>query len=209
MTWHRILNICTSRFLCHVTINTNDVSVHHRIDALCMVQWITEIPLCLSMRHVLSFWICSKFVKYLNVIDHIIVKVPKFPLCSKIGPGVHNFSLTCFYSSKRSFIYVCIDLSTRLYKSHGPLARYLKLRVAHAPGTFLTHVPWCRPGSLTSGLLWSRWQGKRSWHSRRRHNPHFYVSGKRPMSVKTWFSGPSWNLWFSCFFYRIHENVYS
>ena len=26
-----------------------------------------------------------------------------------------------------------------------------------------------------------RWQGKRSRHSRRMHNPHFYVFGKRPM----------------------------
>ena len=34
-------------------------------------------------------------------------------------------------------------------------------------GTCVTHVPWCMPGSLTSGFLWSRWQGKRSRHSRR------------------------------------------
>ena len=59
---------------------------------------------------------------------------------------------------------------------HGPLARYVKLRVAHAPGmpgtfsppsqvsdpdmhhgTCVTHVPWCIPGSLTSGFLWNRW----------------------------------------------------
>ena len=58
---------------------------------------------------------------------------------------------------------------------HGPLARYVKLRVAHAPGmpgtfsppqlvsdpdmhhgTCVTHVPWCMPGPLTSGFLWSR-----------------------------------------------------
>ena len=52
---------------------------------------------------------------------------------------------------------------------YGPLARYAKLWVAHAPrmpGTFypppqvsdpdMTHVPWCMPGSLTSCFLWSR-----------------------------------------------------
>ena len=49
---------------------------------------------------------------------------------------------------------------------HGPLTRYIKLQVAHAPGmpgTFssppricVTHVQWCMPGSLTSGFLWSR-----------------------------------------------------
>ena len=70
---------------------------------------------------------------------------------------------------------------------------------AHAPGTFsppprfsdpdmhhgicATHVPWCMSGSLTSGFLSSRWRGKRFQHSRRMRNPHFYVSGKRPMGV--------------------------
>ena len=58
-----------------------------------------------------------------------------------------------------------------------PLDRYLKLRVAHAPGmaetfsaplqvsdpdmyhgTCVTHVPWCMLGSLTSAFLWNlRW----------------------------------------------------
>ena len=99
--------------------------------------------------------------------------------------------------------------------SHGPLARYVKLRVAHTPGmlgtfsppslnsdpdmhhgTCFTHVPWCMPGSLTSGFLWSRWRGKRSRHSRRMRNSQFYVSGKTPMApidinsalvqLKTW-----------------------
>ena len=84
--------------------------------------------------------------------------------------------------------------------SHGPLTRYAKLRVAHAPGmpetfsppprfsdpdihngTCVTQVPWCMPGSLTSGFLWSRWRGKRSRHSKRMCNPQFYVSDKRSM----------------------------
>ena len=62
--------------------------------------------------------------------------------------------------------------------SLGPLVRYVTLWVAHAPGmpetlspppwvsdpymhhcTCVTHVPWCMPGSLTSGFLWSRWRG--------------------------------------------------
>ena len=83
-------------------------------------------------------------------------------------------------------------------KLHGPLARYVKLRVAHAPGmpgtfsppsrisdpdmhhgTCVMHVPWCMPGSLTSGFLWSRWRWKRSRHSRCMRNMPFYVSGKR------------------------------
>ena len=85
----------------------------------------------------------------------------------------------------------------RIHK-HGSLTRYVKLRVAHAPGTFspprvsdpdmhhgtcVTHVPWCMPGSLTRGFLWSRWRGKRSRHYRRMRNPQFYASGKRPISI--------------------------
>ena len=49
-------------------------------------------------------------------------------------------------------------------------------------GTCVTHVPWCMPGSLTSGFLWSWWRGKGSRHSRRMRNPQFCVSGKRPMA---------------------------
>ena len=95
---------------------------------------------------------------------------------------------------------VMLDLKahTNLNAKHGPLTRYVNLRVAHAPGipgTFfpspwvsdpnMHHVPWCMPGSLSSGFLWSRWKGKRSQHSRCTPNPQFYVSGKRPM-------GPGW-----------------
>ena len=90
--------------------------------------------------------------------------------------------------------------SHKCIRKHGPLARYVKLRLRMrrecrerfpSPhrisnldmyhGTCVTHVPWCMPGSLTSGFLGSQWRGKRSRHSRRICNPHFYVSGKRPM----------------------------
>ena len=83
---------------------------------------------------------------------------------------------------------------------HGTLTSYIKLWVALAPGmlrkfsppsrisdpdmhhgTYVTHVPWCMPGSLTGGFIWSQWRRKRSRHSRCMHNPQFYVSGKRPM----------------------------
>ena len=95
-----------------------------------------------------------------------------------------------------------MNISTRAILSHGPLARYAKLLVVHALGmpetfsppprindpdmhygTCVTHVPWCMPGSLTCGFLWSRWRGKHSRHARRMRNPQFYVSGKRPMAL--------------------------
>ena len=84
--------------------------------------------------------------------------------------------------------------------SHGPLDRYVRVCVAHAPGmpgtfsppprvrdpdmyhgTFVTHVTWCMSGSLTGVFLWSQWRGKRSRHSRSMRNPQLYVSGKRPI----------------------------
>ena len=52
------------------------------------------------------------------------------------------------------------------------------------PGTCVTHVTWCVSGSLTRGLLWSRWRGKRSRHSRRMPNTQFYASCKTPMAVR-------------------------
>ena len=86
----------------------------------------------------------------------------------------------------------------RISPDNGPLTRYVKLRIAHAPGmpetfnlpprvsdpdmnhgTCVTHVQWCMPGLLTSAFLWSRLRGKRSRHSRFMHNPQFCVSGKR------------------------------
>ena len=98
--------------------------------------------------------------------------------------------------------------------SHGPLERYVKLRVAHAPripGTFpppprfsdpdmyhdtcVTHVPWCMSGSLASCFLWSRWWGTRSRHSRRMRNRRFYVSGERPMGTHEKHRDEAWLLY--------------
>ena len=69
-------------------------------------------------------------------------------------------------------------------KLHGPLARYRKLWVPHAPGmpgtffppllisdpdthcgTCVTHMLGCMPVSLISGFLWNQWRGKRSRHA--------------------------------------------
>ena len=110
----------------------------------------------------------------------------------KVSEGLTRFS----------WISVQDDLARHYLHSHGPLARNVKLRVAHAPGmtgtlsppprvsdpdmhhgTCVTHVPWCMPASLTSGFAWSRWRGKRSRHSRRMRNPQLYVFGKRPIPI--------------------------
>ena len=92
-----------------------------------------------------------------------------------------------------SFVFSVGDNAVR----NGPLARYNKLRVAHAPGmtgtrfcdldthhgTRVMRVPWCMSGSLTSGFLWGRWRRKRSRYSRRMRNLPFYLSGKRPVMI--------------------------
>ena len=85
---------------------------------------------------------------------------------------------------------------------HGPLVRYDKLRVGHAPGmpgTFFPpptskgtatkrsrhasrHVRHAR-AVMHVGIASPRWRGKRSWHSRRIRNPQFYVSGKGSIAI--------------------------
>ena len=93
------------------------------------------------------------------------------------------------------------NIPGELDQSHGPLTRYVKLRVAHAPGmmgtfsppprvsdpdmhhgTCVTHVPCWMPGSLTTGFLWIPWRGK---HSRRMRNLQFCLYGKRRMVANT------------------------
>ena len=85
---------------------------------------------------------------------------------------------------------------------HGSLTRYVKLRVAYAPGipgTFsppstskvtarqrsqhaLRRVRHAR-GVMHVGIANPRRRGRPSCHSRRMRNPQFYVSGQRPMLV--------------------------
>ena len=86
---------------------------------------------------------------------------------------------------------------------HGPLTRYVKLWVAHAPGMqgtfFLGHRLQRKPLVTDSGMhhvngtcvrhvpvmyvriAYPRLRGKRSRHSRHMRNPQVYVSGKRPI----------------------------
>ena len=50
-------------------------------------------------------------------------------------------------------------------------------------GTYVTHVPWCMPGSLTSSFIWSRRCGETFPAFLAHAQPTFYVSGKRPMET--------------------------
>ena len=106
---------------------------------------------------------------------------------------VHGCVVLCF-------VLCCIIVHGKFIWLNGPLTRYVKLWVAHAPGmlgmfsppsrvsdpdkhhgTCVKHVPGFMSGSLNNGFLWSWRRGIRSRHSRRKRNPQFYVSGKRPI----------------------------
>ena len=99
--------------------------------------------------------------------------------------------------------YLCYQSKGSQFARYRPLTKYVRFRVAHAPGmpgTFsppprasdpdmhhgmcVTHVPWCMSRSLARCFLWSRGRGKRSRHSWRMHSPRFYASGKRPMGTR-------------------------
>ena len=112
--------------------------------------------------------------------------------------SIFLFNPSCCCGKSRSTAWLLV---LRLLKSwaatvHEPLTRYVKLRVAHAPGIpgsfsppptskktaslrsrhTSRHAPWCMSRSLTRGG-----REKSSQHSRRMRHPQFYVSGKRHM----------------------------
>ena len=117
-----------------------------------------------------------------------------------VQPWLHFFMV--WYQQNYPYLSGLLHWHCMGQSYNGPLTRYVKLQVAHAPGmpgtfsppprvrdpdmhhgTCVTHVPWCMSGSLNSGFFWSQWRGKCSRHSRHMRNPHFYVSGKRPMAL--------------------------
>ena len=109
-----------------------------------------------------------------------------------------SWTLIHLYLHLTTSIYIRPLPVTRIWqRHHGPLTRYVKLRVAHAPGmpgmfsppprisypdmhhgTCVTHVPWYMPRSLTSG-----WREKKFPAFPAHAQPQFYVSGKRPMTL--------------------------
>ena len=52
-------------------------------------------------------------------------------------------------------------------------------------GTCVAHVPWRMPASLINVFLWSRWRGRRSWHSRRMRIPQFTYLIRGPLYCRT------------------------
>ena len=99
------------------------------------------------------------------------------------------------------------------YKAaHGPLTRYVKLQVAHAPGMPGTFSPAADfkgyrklaiPACITArdaravmhvGIAYLRWRGKRSRHSRRMRTRNFAYLARGPWPSLFPWSGYSWHL---------------
>ena len=76
--------------------------------------------------------------------------------------------------------YIDVVLTLSIRQNHSYISPRVSDHDMHH-GTCVTHVPWCMPGSLTSGFFWSQLREKRSRNSRRMRNPRFDVSGKRAM----------------------------
>ena len=115
-----------------------------------------------------------KFTDVANFPDANLEDAGSFCRCPESSPFCYPW---CFTRDPDTRAEECdMDrLQQGRHHIHGPLARYVKLRVAHAsgmPGTFspptwvsdpdmhhgtcLTHVPWSMSGSLTSGFFWSQ-----------------------------------------------------
>ena len=159
------------------------------------MSWLLASP-----RHQYSgdwLYMMSESVSSINNFNYSSLRIIQICLEMCIRFLCHKINAMC--ATTRAH---CLDQVTWKLWYHGPLARYVKLRVAHAPGmpgtfsppprvsdpdmhlgTCATHVPWCMPGSLTNGFHWSRWRGKRFRHLRRMRNPQCYVCGKMPMAV--------------------------
>ena len=118
------------------------------------------------------FFFCSlrEYKTCIWIPINIIVKreIWIFKHCFGLGSETMRY-VYCFIV----FLPICVTSRLHCETCHdGPLTRYVKLRVAHAPGipgtfsqplrvsdpdmhygTCLTHVPWCMQGSLTIGFL--------------------------------------------------------
>ena len=92
------------------------------------------------------------------------------------GIMCHRSVMKCYYRRANT-----IEIDVTIAKTAWASCQIRNILVAHAPGmpgtfspppqvsdpdmhhvTCVTHMPWCMPGSLTSGFLWSPWRGKRS-----------------------------------------------
>ena len=109
----------------------------------------------------------------------------------KISLNVQHAAWTVLFVPRQQINCLCIPLWWSIRDYNGPLVRYIKLRVAHAPGMPGAFSPPSASTTTARAVMHveianPRWWGKRSRHSWRMRNPQFYLSGKRPI-VRWWF----------------------
>ena len=120
----------------------------------------------------------------------------QYNLCRNFHKRAHHDRYFLYQLTQQtgdSALYSCLG-------AHGPLTRYVKLRVARASGRgrFPRHRLQQKQRSrhtsrhvrdacavMHVGNASRRWRGKRSQHSRRVCNTQLYVSGKRPMTYSS------------------------
>ena len=105
-------------------------------------------------------YISSKIIKtypILRLHRRVVDVCREFSICFVFSCSA-SLSVKCLVLYRDTLFHVltipcCICKHSLIGCWHGPLTKYVKLRVAHAPGmTGVTHVPWCMPGSLTFGF---------------------------------------------------------
>ena len=132
--------------------------------------------------------------------NHIFFRLSKLGWCKFKSLLMKDKGPLTMHSQNYGIINSCIglafseysDFSIRTINIHAhapgmrgtfsPLSRFSDPAMHHVHhDTCVTHVPWCIPGSLTSGVLWTLWRGKRSRHSRHMRYLQLDLSCKRPI----------------------------
>ena len=160
MTWN---------FMVHTVISTK---LYLKVMKIIIKMWCISFYEMFCLSDILTFCIQKARVTFFFRLQNDLPPVEasiagETPRSHSINAGVVFLSV--------------YKMATSLGTCHGLLARYIKLRVAHAPGmpgTFFprhhwvaiptcimarawrtcrdTHVPWCMPESLTGDFLWNR-----------------------------------------------------
>ena len=166
--------------------------VFHMFVALDVHKWHEN----LAATHITmtTYWV------YITVVSRCVFRRPsetasangwRLYICTYVkNPHSLCISMTPMWSELLTLSSKKIRRQIRL-SSKGPLAKYVKLRDAHAPGIPGTFPPPPTSKEIASyrharavmhvGITSPQWRGKRSRHPRRMRIQQFYVSVKRPM----------------------------
>ena len=144
---------------------------------MCIIslQGVSGIDFVFSLSSTRGISAGSLYFKWCRWVSPSHVKTARIFFCSLANIKTDIDAKVCTWHVNYSTVEYVNKKVNKYW--HGPLTRYVKLRVAHAPGmpgtfsppprvsdpdmhhrTCVTHVPRCMPGSLTSGFLTSQWR---------------------------------------------------